>query len=186
MHRIRSRSVRLLLVPALTVPFVLAAVLALPGAASAKSSGPKGKITCTAMNGSETSGTITISGCTGTALPGTGGGSKPLTVASLATGGPVTWVNNQVTTFLPPALNTSGKPKHCPGYVKPPKREPYDASRAVAHQVLWPGDMRQHWAQGSGQVQGRGVRQQQSGAFTRREAVEDQVILVLSGPLSGT
>jgi hypothetical protein len=120
MHRIRSRSVRLLLVPALTVPFVLAAVLALPGAASAKSSGPKGKITCTGMNGTET-GTITISGCSGTAVPGTGGASKPLTVASLATGGPVTWVNNNVTVFGAAALNTSGKPKHCPGYVKPPK-----------------------------------------------------------------
>jgi len=108
------------LVPALIAPFVCAAVLALPGTASAKSSGPKGKITCTGMNGTET-GTITISGCSGTAVPGTGGGSKPLTVASLATGGPVTWVNNQVTTFSAAALNTSGKPKHCPGYVKPPK-----------------------------------------------------------------
>jgi hypothetical protein len=127
MHRVRSRSVRLLLVPALIAPFVCAAVLALPGTASAKSSGPKGKITCTTMNGSST-GTITISGCSGSAVPGTGGSSKPLTVAALATGGPVTWTNNQVTTFGPSALNTSGKPKHCPGYVKSTKKAPYSGN----------------------------------------------------------
>jgi hypothetical protein len=123
MLRTRSRSIRLLAVPALTLPFVCAAVLVLPGAASAKSSGPKGKITCTSMNGT-TTGTITISGCSGTAVPGTGGSSKPLTVASLATGGNVTWINNQVTTFSAAVLNTTGKPKHCPGYVKPPKTGP--------------------------------------------------------------
>jgi hypothetical protein len=112
-----------MLVAVLAVPISVLSVTLNSGAASAKSSGPKGKITCTSMNGSET-GTITISGCAGTAVPGTGGSSRPLTIASLATGGPVTWVNGQVTDFAAPALNESGKPKHCPGYVKPPKTGP--------------------------------------------------------------
>ncbi len=123
MHRIRSRSVRLLLVPALALPIVCAAVLVLPGAASAKSSGPKGKIACSTMSGSVSSATITISGCSGTAVPGTGGSSKALSITILANGGPVTWVNNDVTTFSKPAL-ASANAKHCPGYVKGASSEP--------------------------------------------------------------
>jgi hypothetical protein len=126
MHRIRSRSVRFLLVPALTLPFVCAAVLALPGAASA-SSGPKGKIACTTMSGSVSSATITISGCSGTAVPGTGGSSVPLSISVLASGGPVNWVNGKVTTFAAPAL-ASASAKHCPGYVKSTKKAPYSGS----------------------------------------------------------
>jgi len=123
MHRIRSGSVRLLLVPALTLPLVCAAVLALPGTASAKSSGPKGKIACTTMSGSVGSGTITISGCSGTAVPGTGGSSTSLSISLLASGGPVTWVNGKVTNFGAPALG-SANAKHCPGYVKNASNEP--------------------------------------------------------------
>ncbi len=126
MHRIRSRSVRLFLVPALTLPLVCAAVLALPGAASAKG-GPKGKITCTTDSGSETSGFITIGGCSGTALAGTGGSSKPISIAVLASGGPVDWVNGNVTTFAAPTLG-SGNAKHCPGYIKSTKKAPYSGT----------------------------------------------------------
>jgi hypothetical protein len=112
-----------MLVAVLAVPLSVLSVTLNSGAASAKSSGPKGKITCTTMSGSVSSGFITISGCSGTAVPGTGGGSKPLSIAVLASGGPVTWVNNHVTNFSAPAL-VSAKPKHCPGYVKPPKTGP--------------------------------------------------------------
>jgi hypothetical protein len=90
------------------------------GPASAKSSGPKGKTTCTAMNGSTSSESVTISGCSSTGTPGTGGSSKPLSILTLASGGPVDWVNGTVTAFASPAL-TSTNAKHCPGYVKPPK-----------------------------------------------------------------
>jgi hypothetical protein len=117
--------------------FMLAAVLAVPisvlsvtlnsGPAWAKSSGPKGKIACTTMSGSVGSGTITISGCSGSAVPGTGGSSKPLSIAVLESGGPVTWVNNDVTTFSKPVL-TPGKATHCPGYVKSTKKDPYSGS----------------------------------------------------------
>ena len=130
MLRIRSRSIRLLAVPALTLPFVCAAVLALPGTASA-SSGPKGKIVCTTLSGSLGSGTITISGCSGTAVPGTGGSSMPLSIGLLASGGPVTWVNNNVTNFAAPVLASSKAIKHCPGYVKPPKGGPTPAEPSL-------------------------------------------------------
>jgi hypothetical protein len=117
--------------------FMLAAVLAVPvsvlsmtlnsGPAWAKSSGPKGKIACTTMSGSVGSGTITISGCSGSAVPGTGGSSKPLSIAVLESGGPVTWVNNNVTNFSKPVL-APGKATHCPGYVKSTKKDPYSGS----------------------------------------------------------
>jgi hypothetical protein len=91
--------------------------------ASAKSSGPKGKITCTAMGGSVSGGTITISGCSGTATPGTGGSSTTLSISVLAGGGDVTWINGQVTDFGTPSLG-SANAKHCPGYVKGAASEP--------------------------------------------------------------
>ena len=92
----------------------IAVLFAMPASAS---SGPKGKITCTHMSGSLSSGQITISGCSGTAVPGTGGSSTSLSISLLANGGPVTWVNGKVTTFAKPALG-SASAKHCPGYVK--------------------------------------------------------------------
>ena len=117
--------------------FMLAAVLALPisvlsvtlnsGPAWAKSSGPKGKISCTTMRGSIGSGTITVSGCSGSAVPGTGGSSKPLSIAVLEAGGTVTWVNGHSTNFSKPAL-ASAKARHCPGYVKSTKKNPYSGS----------------------------------------------------------
>jgi len=112
-----------MLVTVLAVPISVLSVTLNSGPASAKSTGPKGKIACTTMSGSVGSGTITISGCSGTAVPGTGGSSRPLSIAVLASGGPVTWVNGQVTNFSAPAL-ASAKAKHCPGYVKPPKTGP--------------------------------------------------------------
>ncbi len=116
-----------MLVAALAVPISVLSVTLNSGPASAKSSGPKGKIACTTMTGSVASGTITISGCSGTAVPGTGGSSKPLSIAVLESGGPVTWVNNQVTNFSAPTL-ASGNAKHCPGYVKSTKKAPYSGS----------------------------------------------------------
>ncbi len=112
-----------MLVAVLAVPISVLSVTLNSGPASAKSSGPKGKITCTAMNGSVASTTVTISGCSGTAVPGTGGSSKPLSIAELENGGPVDWVNGTVTNFAKPAL-VSANPKHCPGYVKGASSEP--------------------------------------------------------------
>jgi hypothetical protein len=116
-----------MLVAVLAVPVSVLSVTLNSGSASAKSSGPKGKIACTTMTGSVGSGTITISGCSGTAVPGTGGSSRPLSIAVLESGGPVTWVNGQVTNFSQPVL-ASANAKHCPGYVKSTKKAPYGGS----------------------------------------------------------
>ena len=67
MHRFRKAGMSIAAVALATSGIV--ALFAMP--ASAKSNAPKGKITCTAMSGSGS--TITISGCSGTAVPGTGG-----------------------------------------------------------------------------------------------------------------
>jgi hypothetical protein len=93
------------------------------GPASAKSSGPKGKTTCTTENGSVSSGYITIGGCSSTGTPGTGSSSEPISISLLANGGPVDWVSGAVTTFAKPALATKNA-KHCPGYVKGAASEP--------------------------------------------------------------
>jgi hypothetical protein len=97
------------------------------GPASAKAAGPKGKMTCTTMSGSVSSTQIKISGCTGSNTPGTGGSSKELSITVLANGGPVTWVNNNVTDFSKPVLG-SAKATHCPGYVKSSKKHPYSGN----------------------------------------------------------
>ena len=68
-------------------------------------------ISCTTITGSAT---ITVSGCTG---GDTGGSSEPLSAATLATGGTITWVSGGSTTISAPAL-TSTSAKDCPGYVK--------------------------------------------------------------------
>jgi hypothetical protein len=115
-----------MLVAVLAVPISVLSVTLNSGPASA-SSGPKGKVACTTMSGSVTSGTITISGCSGSAVPGTGGSSRPLSIAVLESGGPVTWVNGQVTNFSKPVLG-SAKATHCPGYVKSTKKAPYSGS----------------------------------------------------------
>jgi hypothetical protein len=115
------------LVAVVAVPISVLSVALNSGPALAKSSGPKGKITCTTMSGSVTSATITISGCSGSATPGTGGSSKPLSITVLANGGPVTWVNGKVTDFGKPVLGTA-KATHCPGYVKSSKKHPYSGS----------------------------------------------------------
>jgi hypothetical protein len=113
-----------MLVAVLAVPISVLSVTLNSGPASAASSGPKGKISCTTMTGSIGSGTITVSGCSGSAVPGTGGSSKPLSIAVLESGGPVTWANSHVTNFSKPAL-ASAKAAHCPGYVKSTKKAPY-------------------------------------------------------------
>ncbi len=75
-----------------------------------------GKITCTTVTGT-VSGNITISGCSG---GNTGGSSVPKPTLSLETGGITTWVSGSTTTSGAPTT-TVISPKHCPGYVKPPK-----------------------------------------------------------------
>ncbi len=103
----------------------IAAVFAVP--ATAASSKPHGKITCTQINGSVSSGFVTISGCSGSAVPGTGGSSQPLPFASLVSGGTIDWVNGQTTTISQPTLVANSKPqqaKKCPGYIKPTKTNP--------------------------------------------------------------
>jgi hypothetical protein len=97
----------LLTVAAMIIP-VAGLTLGIAGTAGAGT----GKITCTAINGTA-SGTITISGCTG---GNTGGSSQPLSAASLATGGTVTWVSGSTTTSGVPTL-TATAATHCPGYV---------------------------------------------------------------------
>jgi hypothetical protein len=101
----------------------IVAVFAIP--ASAKG-GPHGKMTCTQISGSVNSGFITISGCTGSNSPGTGGSSQPIPFAQLVAGGTVNWVNGQSTTVtnVNPVTEPSKKAKKCPGYVKPTKTNP--------------------------------------------------------------
>jgi hypothetical protein len=99
----------------------IAVLFAMPASAS---SGPHGKVTCTSMSGSLSSEMITISGCSGTAVPGTGGSSHALSILILANGGPVNWDSGAVTTFAKPSLGTA-KATHCPGYVKSTKKAPY-------------------------------------------------------------
>jgi len=104
---------------------LLAAALAMPisGAFIGLTSGVASagvKIICTNMSGSTTSGTITISGCTG---GNTGGSSHALSIAVLANGGTVTWHSGTTTHFAKPAL-ASAKATHCPGYVKGASSEP--------------------------------------------------------------
>jgi hypothetical protein len=70
-------------------------------------------IVCTALSGNDTS-TVTVSGCTG---GDTGGGSQPLSAATLATGGTITWLSGGSTTISAPVLTTTSA-KSCPGYVK--------------------------------------------------------------------
>ncbi len=96
------------------------------GPASA-ASGPKGKVTCTTMSGSTGSGQIKLSGCTGSAVPGTGGSSMELSITVLAAGGNVTWTNGKVTDFGTPAL-VPKKATKCPGYVKSTKKNPYSGN----------------------------------------------------------
>ena len=75
-------------------------------------SGPKGKVTCTTVTGTAT-GTVTISGCTGTA--NTGGSSMPLPTASLAAGGTVTWVSGKTSTFSAATLVGNEAPRSARG-----------------------------------------------------------------------
>jgi hypothetical protein len=122
MHRFRKAGISVAAV-ALAASGIVA-LFAMPASAA---SGPKGKITCTTMNGSTASGHIVISGCTGSAVPGTGGSSTSLSITVLAAGGNVTWVNGKVTHFGAPTL-VAAKATHCPGYVKSSKKHPYNGA----------------------------------------------------------
>jgi hypothetical protein len=122
MHRFRKAGMSVAAVALASSGIV--ALFAMPASAA---SGPKGKITCTTMSGSTGSGHIVISGCSGSAVPGTGGASTSLSITLLAAGGNVTWVNGKVTRFAAPAL-ASAKATHCPGYVKSSKKHPYSGA----------------------------------------------------------
>ena len=70
-------------------------------------------ISCTGFSGNATS-TTTVSGCTG---GNTGGGSVPMTAATLAVGGTIHWLSGGSTTIGAPTL-TPTSATHCPGYSK--------------------------------------------------------------------
>lgn len=99
----------LLMAAALAIPVSGLSVAALNGGVA----GAAVKISCTTITGNASS-TITISGCTG---GNTGGSSKPVEAASLASGGTIDWVSGSTTTFNQPTLK-SVSAKKCPGYVK--------------------------------------------------------------------
>ena len=93
----------------------LAAGLALvSGGQAGAATGPKGKVVCTTITGT-VSGTITVSGCSGTANTGTQ--TQPIPTASLASGGTITWQSGKTTT-ISAATIVSKNAKKCPGYVK--------------------------------------------------------------------
>ncbi len=119
------------------------------------------------MNGSLGSGMITISGCSGTAVPGTGGSSMPLSIAVLANGGNVDWVSGAITHFAKPAL-VSKKATHCPGYVKSTKKAPYSGPEPSLDKFSGAVTVRQLRSQGSRQVQGRHLHQFTAGTSAQR------------------
>jgi hypothetical protein len=74
-------------------------------------------ISCTTITGSAT---LVVSGCTG---GDTGGSSQPLSAATLATGGTITWSSGSSTTISAPTTSATSATK-CPGYVKKAATEP--------------------------------------------------------------
>jgi hypothetical protein len=105
----------LLLAAALAIPASGLSLALASGPASA-ASGPKGKTTCSSINGTA-AGSITISGCVDASGADTGGGSQPVTAAQLATGGTVTFLSGKTATFSAATLTVTSA-KKCPGYVK--------------------------------------------------------------------
>lgn len=77
----------------------------------------KSTLLCTTINGSLSSNSIVVSGCTG---GDTGGTSMSFPALALATGGTIPWSSGGSTTVGAPTLTTAVG-KACPGYVKPPK-----------------------------------------------------------------
>ena len=115
MYRLRSRSVRLLAVPALAVPLVFAAVLALPSAASAKGAAKPKPVACSHLSGN-TGTTVVLSGCTnGGTVNESGGGGTFAVFALSPTGGSNTldWNNGATVNFHD--TPTVEKKDHCPG-----------------------------------------------------------------------
>ena len=111
----------LLLVAALAIP--ASVILVTFNAGQARAAGPRGKVTCSNLNGNLTGGTVTLSGCADSNGANTGPGSQPVSIAVLAGGGTVTWDSGFTTTFSKPAL-VSTNAKKCPGYVKGSSSEP--------------------------------------------------------------
>jgi len=120
----------LLLTAALAIPVSMTFV-ALDGGQALAKAGPKGKVTCTNVNGSLGSGTVTLSGCSDLKGANTGPGSHPISIAVLEAGGTITWDSGTTSTFSKPAL-VSTKAKKCPGYVKSTKKNPYNGDEPSA------------------------------------------------------
>ena len=97
-HRVGSKLVRLVAVGALAGSAALAFA---PGTATAASS-----IKCSKMTGNIAN-TVKLSGCTGN----TGGSSKAIPSADLATGGTIKWKNGKTTTIT---LTVKAKGTACP------------------------------------------------------------------------
>ena len=112
----------LTLAVALAIP-VSVSLVALSGGQAFAKGGPKGKVTCSNLNGSVTSGFVTLSGCSDFNGATTGPGSHPISIAVLEAGGTITWDSGLTTTFSAPAL-ASTNAKKCPGYVKGASSEP--------------------------------------------------------------
>lgn len=113
----RTRTIRLLMIPALLAPVVVGS-LALSGTAFAKSKGPKpATVNCTNLGGN-TGTSVTVSGCSPSAATG---GSGVFTVFQIvsetSSGNVVTWANGATATYslsATPILNDQKKDK-CPG-----------------------------------------------------------------------
>lgn len=84
-----------------------------------KASWTSSNIVCTTLTGNASS-TVAVSGCSG---GNTGGGSQPVSSATLATGGTIPWLSGGSVTIGAPTL-TATSAKHCPGYVKNASSEP--------------------------------------------------------------
>jgi len=106
----------LLLAAALAIPASGVAVGLTASQAFAKSSGPNGKVTCTGINGTE-SGTVTVSGCTGSGSFSGSASTDPTSVATLAGGGTIEFTNSATSIFGAASLGTASA-KKCPGYSK--------------------------------------------------------------------
>jgi hypothetical protein len=111
-----------MLAAAVAIPVSGATMLLSTGQALAKSSGPKGKVTCTTLTGTIT-GTIVVSGCVNSNGATAGSASDPAPTSTLAAGGTITFNNGTTVTFAA-AATSSTNAKHCPGYVKGSASEP--------------------------------------------------------------
>jgi hypothetical protein len=100
----------LMLVAAAAIPASGAFVALSGGQAWAK--GFNGKVTCTTITGTATS-EITISGCSDSGTAATGPSTVPFEATELESGGVITWIDGNESSFGAPALKSTSA-KHCP------------------------------------------------------------------------